>query len=47
MHPDSETRTISLETPRKAVLYVVYWSTCIALALFIMYVPLTLLSKYG
>jgi hypothetical protein len=47
MQEASETRTISLERPRKVILHVTYWSICITVALVIAYVPLTLLSKYG
>jgi len=47
MYEGSDSQSISLERPRKVILYVVYWSLCIALALFIAYVPLLLLSRYG
>jgi len=47
MNRDSDTITISLDRPRFAILYTLYFTACVVLAIVIAVVPLLILSKYG
>jgi hypothetical protein len=47
MHRDSDTLTISLDRPRHAILYTLYFTACVVLAIVIAFVPLLVLSRYG
>ena len=47
MYRDSDTQTISLDRPRFAVLYTLYFTACVVLGVVIAVVPLLVLSRYG
>ena len=50
MHPASETRTVSLDRPRKAIFALLYVVFCFALFVLVMALAdgaLLLLSRYG
>lgn len=47
MYRHSDTQTISLDRPRFAILYTLYFTACVVIALVIAVVPLLVLSRYG
>jgi len=47
VHRDSDTLAISLDRPRFAILYTLYFTACVVLAIVIAVVPLLVLSRYG
>lgn len=47
MYHETETRTISLDRPRKAILYVLFCFGCLVLSVALADVALVLLSRYG